>query len=39
MNGHFLKVGLAPVFMMLTSCMVGPDFIKPKAPAVDRYTQ
>ena len=39
MNGRFLKVGLAPVFMMLTSCMVGPDFIKPKAPAVDRYTQ
>jgi len=39
MTGRFLKVGLAPAFMMLTSCMVGPDFIKPKAPAVDRYTQ
>ena len=25
--------------MMLTSCMVGPDFIKPKALAVERYTQ
>jgi len=39
MNRHPLKVGLLPAFMMLTSCMVGPDFIKPKAPAVERYTQ
>ena len=39
MNRHLLKVGLLPAFMMLTSCMVGPDFIKPKAPAVERYTQ
>ena len=39
MTGRFLKVALGPAFMMLTSCMVGPDFIKPKAPAVDRYTQ
>ncbi len=23
----------------LTSCMVGPDFIEPKVPAVDHYTQ
>lgn len=27
------------VVSFLTSCMVGPDFIKPKAPAVERYTQ
>ena len=27
------------VLSTLSSCMVGPDFIKPKAPAVDRYTQ
>ena len=39
MNGRSLKSGLIPAFMMLTSCMVGPDFIKPKAPAVERYTQ
>ena len=39
MNGRPLKVGLIPAFMVLTSCMVGPDFIKPKAPAVERYTQ
>ena len=39
MNRHLLKVGLLPAFMMLTSCMVGPDFIKPKALAVERYTQ
>ena len=42
MNGRLLKVSLVPAFMMLTlltSCMVGPDFIKPKAPAVERYTQ
>ena len=42
MNGRPLKVSLVPAFMMLTlltSCMVGPDFIKPKAPAVERYTQ
>ena len=39
MNGRPLKVGLLLAFMVLTSCMVGPDFIKPKAPAVERYTQ
>ena len=39
MNGRSLKSGLIPAFMMLTSCMVGPDFIKPKALAVERYTQ
>ena len=39
MNVRSLKSGLIPAFMMLTSCMVGPDFIKPKAPAVERYTQ
>jgi len=39
MNCCPLKVGLVPAFMVLSSCMVGPDFVKPKAPAVERYTQ
>jgi len=37
-----LKVGLVTAFItltFLTSCMVGPDFISPKAPDVVRYTQ
>lgn len=39
MNCCPLKVGLVPAFIVLSSCMVGPDFVKPKAPAVERYTQ
>jgi NodT family efflux transporter outer membrane factor (OMF) lipoprotein len=42
MNRRSIKIRLilsSFVLALLTSCMVGPDFIKPKAPAVDRYTQ
>ena len=42
MSGRPLKAKLMLGFIvlaLLTSCMVGPDFITPKAPAVNRYTQ
>ena len=42
MKWRSLTAKLAPSFIvlgLLTSCMVGPEFVKPKTPAVDRYTQ
>ena len=42
MNRRPIKTRLILSFFvvaLLSSCMVGPDFIEPKAPAVDRYTQ
>jgi len=32
-------VGLAPIVMLLGACTVGPDFVRPAPPKVDRYTR